>query len=139
MRKSFKILSFLVVITAVLSSSNIFAYYTIARLDGSIIPSHNGSYVTPRMFVSTAAMGYNAQVIDNIAINPSGDELDVRVKKYDDDIYGSWKIMKTGARTILTNSPAFTFQGGNFGLIIDSRWYYTKNTVINKADWALAN
>ena len=138
--RNIKFLLVVLGITAITSVSNVFAYYSIASLAGIKVPAHNGSKTTGIKTVPTSAMGYSAHVVDNVSINPSGDDLDVKIRKYDSGKIvkeGDWKILKTGTDTILTENWEFLFQGADFDLLIDSRWYYTKTTTINNGTWGM--
>ena len=137
--KNFKILFVLLGITAITSVGNVFADTNIRILDGTRIPAHNGSFTTPRVSLGASQMGYTYNAVKRVSIDPSGDELDVRVIKYDPTQYGSWRVLSSGYNTNLSSSPIFTFSSGSFSLQIDSRWYYTKTTTLKTGTWMLTN
>jgi len=137
--KNFKILFVLLGITAITSVGNVFADTNIRILDGTRIPAHNGSFTTPRVSLGASQMGYTYNAVKRVSIDPSGDELDVRVIKYDPTQYGTWKVLKSGQNTNLSTNPTYTFSSGSFSLQIDSRWYYTKTTTLKTGTWMLTN
>ena len=137
--KNFKILFILLGITAVTSVGNVFADYSIRILDGTRIPAHNGSFTTPRVYVSAKELGYSQSGIKNVSIDPSGDELDVRLIKYEPTVESRWAVLKNGKNTPITSNTAFTYSSGYQSVQIDSRWYYTKTTTLKTGTWTLAN
>lgn len=137
--KNFKILFVLLGITAITSVGNVFADTTIRVLDGTRIPAHNGSFTTPRVSLGAAQMGYEYNMVKRVSIDPSGDELDARIIKYDPTQRSNWKVLKSGSNTLLSTNPTYTFSSSSFSLQIDSRWYYTKTTTLKTGTWLLTN
>lgn len=138
--KNFKILFVLLGITAITSYCDVFAYFSIDKFNNTAVPNHNGE-INRVKSLEEYQMGYDRQAIDGVTITPAKDTLDVKLQKQDSDftITTDWKILENGYTTILTDDPRMTFQGGTFTLTIDSRWYYTKDTIINTGDWKLVN
>ena len=138
--KSLKILLIILGITAFTSMGNVFAYYPIQSLAGMRVPAHNGSVSTSIKNVPEYAVGSD-QIVNNVSISPSGDTLDIRVRKYNANNAvvknGAWKILKTGSKTVLSSGDLdFNFDGSRIQVQIDSRWFYTDNTIINSGMWA---
>lgn len=140
-----KYLIFLFAITLITSSANVFAlkdfknFYTISNAS---IPAFNGSKTYYKSGIDLQDAGYTGQGMEEVSISPSGDTLDVILKRTKPGVTASsgWKILENGKDTKLAEGITWGFPTDEYQyeLTIDSRWYYTKSTSLS-AKWGFYN